>query len=110
MKRISLILAMFSASALAAPFVVTDPLDASATHCGVFLDAAPKQTVPVAVEGTNKICKFDVQGISNGSHSIRMTAISNDPIWGVQESPQSVPLAFVKPAAPATPAGIRLAP
>jgi hypothetical protein len=110
MKKLLAILLLSPCAALAAPFVVSDPLDSSATHCGVFMDATPKQTIPVTVEGAGKICKFDLQSIGNGSHSVRMTAIANDPMWGQVESAQSAPLAFVRPAAPATPAGVRLAP
>jgi hypothetical protein len=109
MKRFLIVL-LFPAQVIAAPFVVTDPLDSSATHCGVLMDAAPKQTIPVTVEGSGKICKFDLQGIGNGSHTVRLTAMYTDPVWGAQESAPSLPLAFVKPAAPATPAGTRLAP
>lgn len=108
--RILLAVALLVALPALAQSVVSDPVDARGTHCGVFLNALAKQTIAVTVEGTGKICKFDVSGLPNGSHTIRMTLIANDPIWGVQESPQSAPLAFVKPAAPATPAGVRLIP
>jgi hypothetical protein len=97
-------------SALASPFVISDPVDPAVTDCGIFLDAAPKQTVPVTLSGTSKICKFDIAGIANGAHTIKATAIINDSIWGVLESPQSVPLSFTKPASPAAPATLRLAP
>jgi hypothetical protein len=110
MRLLLVALLAFSAPAFGAPFVVTDPVDPLTTHCGVFLDTNAKVTVPVAVEGTAKICKFDLATIPNGSHVVKMTAIGNDPIWGALESPQSLPLAFVRPAAPAIPAGVRLAP
>lgn len=99
-----------SLSVSAAPFVVSDPLDPRATNCGVFLDAAAKVTIPVTADGTDKVCKYDISGVSVGSHTIRMTAIANDPVWGSQESVQSSPLSFVRPSAPAAPAGLGLQP
>jgi hypothetical protein len=104
------LLAAVPLTASAAPFVVSDPLDPRATHCGVLLDAAAKVTIPVTAATGGNICKFDVGGIANGSHTIRMTAIAIDPIWGSQESAESSPLSFVKPAPPATPGLLRLQP
>jgi len=113
MKRLLLFaLCMFSAPLLANPFVVSDPVDARATHCGVFMDTASKLVIAVTAQGTDKICKHDLAGIGAGSHTVRMTAmVVGDPVWGDQESPQSVPFTFVKPTSPTVaPAGIRLAP
>jgi hypothetical protein len=111
MARFLLVLLLLAPLAgRASPFVVSDPLDPSVTDCGIFLDAAPKQTVPVTIAGAGKICKFDLAGIANGAHTVKATAIVNDPVWGVQESPQSAPLSFTKPASPAAPATLRLAP
>lgn len=109
-KKLLAIALLLPAAALASPFLISDPLDPSVTDCGIFLDAAPKQTVPVTISGTGKICKFDLAGIANGAHTVKASAIVNDPVWGVQESPQSVPLGFTKPASPASPATLRLAP
>ena len=100
----------FSATALSAPFVVSDPVDPAATHCGVFMDSQPKATVTVTPDTGGNICKFDLAGIASGSHTVQMTAIINDPLWGVQESPKSSPLTFARPGVPATPAGPRLTP
>ena len=97
-------------TASAAPFVVSDPLDPRATNCGILMDAAPKVVIPVVAEAGGNICKFDLAGISNGSHTVKMTAIANDPIWGSQESAESVPLSFVRPAAPSVPGGLELQP
>ena len=112
MKRLVLAMAVMSMStwAMSAPFVVSDPLDPRATHCGVFVDAAAKVTIPVAVEGTDKICKHDISAVSVGSHTIRMTTIANDPVWGSQESVQSAPLSFVRPAGVIAPVGLELQP
>lgn len=109
--RLLLALLLVPATALAAPFVVSDPVDPSVTHCGVFLDSAAKQTIPVTVQGANKICQFDLSAtLASGQHTVRMTSIVVDPIFGSLESPQSLPLAFAKPAVPSIPAGLKLAP
>lgn len=92
--------------AFAAPFVIADVV-AGVGQCGVYLDATPRVLVP-AVAGQ---CKYDLAGVSVGAHSVTMTAMTiNDPIWGTQESAQSVPLAFSRPAGPAVPTGLVLIP
>lgn len=97
--------------ASAAPFVITDPVDPATTQCGVFLDAAAKQVIPVTVSGTSKICKYDLATLASGSHTVQMTAITvNDPVWGSRESAKSTPLAFTKPDVPAPPASLGLSP
>ena len=111
MKKLLAILALFAGTAQAAPFVISDLLETGVVQCGVFLDAAAKVTIPVTAVTGGNICKFDVGAISNGSHTIQMTAITvNDPVWGSQESARSSPLTFVRPAPTAAPATLRLAP
>ena len=112
MRRALLAVAMAAASTtvFSAPFVVSDPLDARATHCGILMDATPKQVIPVVADAGGNICKFDLAGLANGSHTVRATAIAIDPIWGSQESAESVPLVFVKPGLPANPGGLKLQP
>jgi hypothetical protein len=113
LKRLLLIALFYWApvQAQAAPFIVTDILAAGVSQCGVFMDAAPKVTIPVTAVTGGNICKHDVGAVSPGAHSATMTAISvNDPIWGSQESPQSLPFTFTKPAVPAAPTGLKLAP
>ena|SRR3990167_2357368 len=107
---LAMVLSGMSATVLSAPFVVSDPLDPAATHCGVLMDAAAKVVIPVTPDAGGNICKFDLAGISNGSHTVKMTAIANDPVWGSQESAESVPLSFVRPAAPSVPGGLGLQP
>jgi hypothetical protein len=113
MKKL-LLLALFSSSAFSAPFVTTDPLSPGATSCGVFLDASPKIVIavsPATAPLVGNICKFDVGNVSVGSHTIKMTAIPvPDPIWGTQESAQSSPLSFIRPAAISVPSGLQLVP
>lgn len=111
MRILLLVLALFSPIAFAAPFVVTNPLDASTVSCGVFLDTAAKVTIPITAVTGGNICKFDIGTVSTGSHIIAMSAIAvNDPIWGSQESAKSVPLSFTRPGPPAVPTGLILQP
>src|SRR5258706_8277685 len=115
MKLFVIVALMLASSlAVAAPFVVSDPLATGVTQCGVFLDAAPKVTVPVTAVTTpvaGNICKVDVGAVSTGNHTISLTAITvNDPVWGSQESPRSLPLAFTRPAVPTAPTGLILSP
>lgn len=111
MKRLlALAVSGFAVSANAAPYVVTDPLMSHTTHCGVFVDTQPKVTIQVTVEGSEKICKYDIAGLSGGNHTVRMTAIVNDPVFGVLESQQSLPLTFAVPVVPATPLNLRIIP
>jgi len=112
MRLLLVTILLLAAPALAGPFVVSDPVDQRCTHCGVFMDAASKLVIAVTAQGVEKICKHDLAGISTGSHTVRMTCIVNDPVWGDQESAQSLPLTFVKPisVAPGVPASIRLVP
>lgn len=108
---LALAAAVFAAAVTAAPFVVSDPVHPSTTHCGVTLNAAPKVIVPVNVTGTVKTCQYDLANLASGSHSITMTAIVEKTATNTgAESAQSPPLAFSKPAAPAVPAGLALSP
>lgn len=94
--RTSLLLALLFVvlPAMGQPFAVADVV-VGVTSCGVFLDAATKVTVPASAGK----CSYDLSAVSVGAHSIKMTAIANDPLWGVQESAPTGPLAFTRPAA-----------
>jgi hypothetical protein len=98
------LLALFALPVHAAS-VVGDVV-AGVTSCGVVLDGGPKTTIP-AVAGA---CTYNVNSVSNGSHTITMTAIASDPVWGVLESAPSLPFVFVKPAGTSAPASLRLIP
>lgn len=106
MRKLLLLAALLPGAAFGAPFVVAD-VAAGVSQCGVYLDAAAKVTVPAA----SNQCKYDVSGITPGNHSIKMTAITvADPVWGSQESAQSLPLDFSRPAQPSAPSGLVLTP
>ena len=111
MKRFLVVLLLVPLPALANPFIVSDPVDPRTTHCGVVMDGAAKLVIAVTVEGTNKICKHDLQGLPAGSHTVTMTAIGTDPILGSMESPpSSPPFTFALPSLLTAPAGLQLLP
>ena len=105
-------LLLLSSFASAAPFVISDPLATGVTQCGVFVDTSAKVTIPVTVVVTppGNICKFDLVGVIAGAHTVKMTAIITDPVFGSKESAQSLPLAFTVPTVPAAPSGLLLTP
>src|SRR5258706_16018405 len=110
----TVVLMLISSLAWGAPFVVSGIVDSRGTQCGVFLDAAAKQIIPVTAVTSptiGNICKFDLAPVSSGSHTITMTLIGIDPVLGSLESPQSSPpLVFVKPTGLAAPSGLQIAP
>jgi len=95
----------FPAVVHAAPFVYAD-VQPTVTSCGVVFDGAPKVVVP-AVAG---VCKYDLSSVSVGNHTISMTAIYADAIWGTQESAPSPNFTFTKPATPNAPTGLVVKP
>jgi hypothetical protein len=112
MMRILAVLLLFSGSALAAPFLVSDPLgDQSTTHCGYVVDGAAKAEIPVGTNATGqKICKIDLAAITTGTHTAVVTAIKTDPVWGRQESAPAPNFTFARPSAPTAPAGMAITP
>ena len=106
--KILFILTIFLAvSVRAAPFVVSDPSVQTVTHCGVMIDATAKVDSPVESVTGGKRCKYDVGGISTGTHTIKATFVNIDPVWGRSESVFSVPLSVTRPGAPVVaPAGL----
>ena len=111
MKRLlglSLLLAATYASA--APFIVSDPLDPRATHCGWKFNAEARTDVPAALSGTNKICKVDLAGRAPGSYTINATAVAVDPVWGRMESAPSANFTQAVPGTPGAPSGLVIVP
>jgi len=106
MKRYLILAALFSQSVLAAPFLEADVV-AGVVTCGVVIDGGAK----VFVGAASLKCRYDLAGVSNGSHTATMTALTaNDPVYGTLESVPSSPFVFVVPAKPSAPANLRLAP
>jgi hypothetical protein len=101
MKKVLLaaLLLLVPTLVLATPFVTSDPTTQIVTHCGVLLDSGAKVDIPVTtVNVTSAICKYDIGTVSVGPHTIKVTFVNIDPVWGRSESVTSVPLDFVRPS------------
>lgn len=101
---------LVSCAVQAAPFVVSGPLDARATHCGFATDGGARTDIVVATSGTDKICKMDLAGLTTGSHVVNATAVAVDAVWGRLESAPSANFTFAVPTIPAVPSGLKLTP
>ena len=96
---------MLPGMALAAPFVIDDPV-VGQTQCGFYLDAGSRVTVamiPAPAPAVGNICKVDVGPVTVGSHTITFVFVS-----GLWESPQSAPFVFQKPNVGSAPTGLNL--
>ena len=110
---LTIFLCLFAANVWAAPFVVSDPYAATATQPDGFvvsMDGGPVVESPAdPVTASTVRFKFDVGSVTSGSHTVRVKAYKNDAVWGRQESVEAV-FTFTKPAVPAAPGGLQLAP
>jgi hypothetical protein len=95
-----------STTVWAAPFLVCDPQ----SGVQVYKLTGPvwvPATVPAQPDGA---IRMDITAAEAGAiTSLTVKACKSDPIWGEQCS-AAVPFEFTRPAAPPTPAGIRLVP
>lgn len=112
--RVSVGIVLMALSSLAfGQSVVSDPLNPGVNQCGVLLDAVAETKIAVTAlpaPATDIICKFNISTLPAGVHTIKMTAIINDPVFGVKESLPSLPLVFTVPTTPSVPSGLRLIP
>jgi hypothetical protein len=103
----------FNLEVQAAPFVVSDAYPTAATQpdgFAVSLDGGPVVEAPAdPVTSSTVRFKFDVGGVSAGNHTIKVKAFVYDATWGRVESAEAV-FTFARPAAPAVPGGLQLAP
>ena len=106
MRKLPLVLLALAGNVMAAPFVVSDPVSAGVTHCGRYEGGVFKSDVLI-VAGA---CKFDIGTQSTGTTVYTATAVTSDPVWGRQESVQSLPLSVVRPIGPVAPVGLRATP
>ena len=118
MKRILFLLALllaffafnFEAKAVS---VESDPYPADAVQpdgFAVSLDGGPVVEAPAdPVTSSTVRFKFDVGAVESGSHTLRVKAYKQDAVWGRLESTEAV-FTFARPAAPAVPGGLQLAP
>jgi len=112
-SRYAWLLGLVASVSWASPFVVSDPVptgQVQPTHCGVWLDSQARVEIAVTSSAAGPYCKYDVGTVAVGSHTIKMTHVRKDAVWGDMESVQSIPLAFPRPAPPSTPSGVSLSP
>jgi hypothetical protein len=111
MKRLLALSLMLAATYVStAPFIVSDPIDPRATHCGWKFNSEARTDVPVALSETDKICKVDLAGRAVGTYTITATAVAVDPVWGRMESAPSANFTLSVPGKPTSPPGLRIVP
>jgi len=108
MKSIICVLAffLFTGTAMAAPFVVSDPYTTNVPD-GFLISVDGGAVVESAAVAS--ALRFDIGGVSSGEHTITVKAYKDTTEWGRLES-DPVNFTFTRPAAPVGPSGIRLAP
>ncbi len=115
MKKLFFLIAffLFTGTAMAAPFVVSDPYAATATQPDGFvvsMDGGPVVESPAdPVTSSTVRFKFDVGAVTSGNHTLKVKAYKNDAVWGRLESAEAV-FTFARPAGVSAPAGVTLAP
>jgi hypothetical protein len=106
------VLSIGASAAWASPTVVSDPTTRTdVTHCAWYIDAAARELLPAPKDAAGQpYCSRDVGTVAVGSHTLMAAFVIQDALWGEQEGPKSVPLAFARPGLPAKPSILRLAP
>ena len=91
MKKLLLFIAMLVPGAANAATLVSDPLDPIATHCGIYIDAAPRIASPVGRDALNRpICSYVLPAsLAAGNHVAQATAMLD--ANGLGESAKSAP-------------------
>lgn len=109
MKKLFFFIAffLFTGTAMAAPFVVSDPYTSGTVPDG-FLVSVDGGAV-VESPAVDSALRFDVGGVSSGEHTVTIRAYKDTTEWGRMQS-DPVNFTFTRPAAPVGPSGIRLAP
>lgn len=115
MKMIAVLLAVFYALTHEAKAVdiVCDAWTTGTrpSHIAVKVDMGSYADFPAAIDTSgNPFCKFNVDGLKAGAHTVRMKAVLIDAAWGRLESPESAPFDFAKPSAPVVPSGFAVKP
>lgn len=105
-------LLLLALNATAQPLIISDSItfNPPPTHCGWYIDAAPKEVLPVALDTAGKpYCSRDMKDALPGQHSLKATFIIHDAQWGDREGAQSAPFSYTVPSSPSvTPAALRL--
>ena len=110
---LTIFLCLFAANVYAAPFVVSDAYPVANTQPDGFVvsmdGGAVVESPADPVTASSVRFKFDVGSVTSGNHTMRVKAYKDNAVWGRQESVEAV-FTFTRPAAPAVPGGLQLAP
>ena len=106
MKKILVLgIVLFASSAMASPYLVSDP----ATGVTLYKVTGPGWVPPSCGIEPDGSLKADVAGSPVGTTQLTVTACNNDPVWG-ESCSDPVPFSYTRPARPATIKSIRLLP
>jgi hypothetical protein len=98
--------------ALADTYIVSDstPDPRKPTHCAWYIDAEPKEILPVALDAAGlPYCSRDMSLTASGAHSLKAAFVIKDATWGDREGAQSAPFGFTVPSSPSTvPAALKV--
>lgn len=100
---VALTISMVALQAQAATIVSDPDANTAITHCGWYVDSAPKEVLPAPKDAAGKpFCSKDVSALAAGTHSVKASFVVRAPGFADQEGPLSQSLAFVVPSAPTT--------
>lgn len=106
MKKILIIaFILFATSAMASPFLVSDP----ATGVTLYKITGPGWTPSACSMEPDGSLKADVALAPVGTTQLTVVACNEDPVWG-ESCSDPVPFSFIRPAVPVIPVNIRLIP
>jgi len=104
MKKILIVaFIMFATTAMASPFLVSDP----ATGVTLYKITGPAWTPSACGIAPDGSLKADVSGAPVGTTQLTVTACNEDAVWG-ESCSDPVPFSFTRPAQPAITKSIRL--
>ncbi len=114
MKKFILLALLVTPAVIASPFIISDGSRQVVTHCTLSMEGVTTGDIPVVTDAATglKYCKFDMANTLSGSHIAKARFVNVDPLWGRDESIDSAPLPFVKPAdtIPVVPDKLKLIP
>jgi len=103
---------LFPSVVFAAPYLVCDPYpstDVQPTDFELVIDGGSVIISPAVDVTGGKALKYDIGGVSAGSHTVSVKACKDYDVWG-RACSSAVNFTFVKPvvSSPAIPANIKL--
>ena len=104
MRVLLAVLLFFAGSAMASPFIVSDPDTSGAADQCVYQEGT---SAAVSTPLVNGGCKIDLASVTPGQHNLQVWFRSS--LWGVDSA--KVPFSYARPAAGGTgPGGLTITP